>query len=242
MDRRIKDPSLEEKSKIRRVVGPMINDALKGKDSQRIIRESTSEDVRKALAPLFDRLGDKIDTLNKNLLESNREAPNLIERIAGVFSKNQPEINIPKLPEKIKAIVDFPKEQKVKGVVNVDNFPKTQQVTGEVTAKVDMPRGEGKEASKKAKPYEYMVVRLTDGQQFITPQASMSSQAGTSRERVWLREEYEYTTVSGTSVPTKVTKWNDQFKLTEEFEYNVNAEPVIKSRNLEPLPAGGIGS
>lgn len=200
-------------------------------------------------------LKGKIDILERAMV--NTEGAE--ERSRGVVTKL-----LSKLPSvfdiKGKVDVDFPVVQKIKGKVDID-FPKTQKVEGKVdvefpnTQKVEvaglikgemtnMPTAEGREASAKADPTKYMIVRMSNGRQFIDNESQAHTMAGGSTtyagEKVWLREEYTHTTISGVQVPTKIVKWDDNVKLTEDYAYDADANPITKSRLLEPSTGVGV--
>lgn len=160
-----------------------------------------------------------------------------------------------------KVDVDFPEKQKVEVTnhkevqkvevintiapvevqkVTVENqveFPETQKV--EVTNPIkkfiveNLPIGKGKKVNKvEANPSQFLIVRLSDGQKFIDNLGStVSSDSKQVMEKVWLREEYTY---DGENNPTRVEKWDGQFKLTLDYEYDGNNNAIVMSRSLEP--------
>ncbi len=61
------------------------------------------------------------------------------------------------------------------------------------------------------------------------------------RQKRWLREEYQYTTVSGTQVVTRATMWDHDTKRTEDYRYNENAQ-VITVNAREESNGGIVGT
>lgn len=66
-----------------------------------------------------------------------------------------------------------------------------------------------------------------------------SSTEKISSDTYWLREEYTYTTVSGSQVPSKLIRWSDNLKVTTNYEYDGNANPIVKTRLTEPVSGAG---
>lgn len=201
--------------------------------------------ARKAIIPfLYDMFRD----LNKVEISDNRKTIN--------------SINIPEIKKALTdavASIKFPITQKIKGEVEITNqkeiqkvevlnqveikeniieFPELQKVIGEVKA-INLPIGSEIEANTRtANPTNYLIVRLSDGQKFIDGiGGATSAPMGRSTENIYLREEYSYTTVSGIQVPTMVKKWTDNMVLTENYEYDANANPIKKFRSIEPYNA-----
>lgn len=108
----------------------------------------------------------------------------------------------------------------------------------------NLPLGEDQKPDKnKANPAKYSIVRLSDGRQFIDNLGGGLASVSSGKpmgDRIWLREEYTFTTISGSQVPTRVIKWDDQFKLTEDYQYDANANPIVKTRKLEATAGTGI--
>lgn len=213
MDRSI-EPNLEEKIKARKAIVPYLYDLFKGldkveiSDNRKTINAINIPEIKKALT-------DAIATIkfpNSQKIKGEVEITNLKE-IQKVEVLNQ--VNIPEV-----------------------TFPELQKIIGEVKA-VNLPTGTDVEAnSKTANPSNYLIVRLSDGQKFIDGIGSATSAPmGRSTENIYLREEYSYTTVSGSQVPVMVKKWTDNMVLTETYEYDGNANPIKKFRSIEPYNA-----
>lgn len=212
MDRSI-EPNLEEKIKARKAIVPYLYDLFKGldkveiSDNRKTINAINIPEIKKALT-------DAIATIkfpNSQKIKGEVEITNLKE-IQKVEVLNQ--VNIPEV-----------------------TFPELQKIIGEVKA-VNLPTGTDVEAnSKTANPSNYLIVRLSDGQKFIDGiGGATSAPMGRSTENIYLREEYTYTTYSGTSLPIMVKKWTDTMVLTETFEYE-GFNPVRKFRSIEPYNA-----
>jgi hypothetical protein len=213
MDRTI-EPNLEEKIKARKAIVPFLYDMFKGldkveiSDNRKTINAINIPEIKKALT-------DAISTI---------KFPSITKVSGQVEITNQKEL------------------QKVEVVNQVEvpeiSFPELQKIIGEVKA-TNLPLGNQKEAnSKTANPANYLIVRLSDGQKFIDGiGGATSAPMGRSTENIYLREEYSYTTVSGSQVPTMVKKWTDNMVLTETYEYDANANPIKKFRSIEPYNA-----
>jgi len=213
MDREI---SLEETIKIRKAVIPMLIDALKEikiSDNRQNVIQIDTEEIKKALIEAV--LNIKLPEYPTNIEVSNQKEVQKVEVI------NQ-------------EVIQFPEIKIEKTEVN---FPEIQKVVGEIKA-INLPVGEDKETSKKANPTNYLIVRLSDGQKFIDNfgGGATSVPMGRSTENIYLREEYTYTTYSGSQLPIMVKKWTDNMVLTETFEYD-GFNPIRKFRSIEPYNA-----
>jgi len=260
MDREI-ESTIQEKMKIRKAVMPVLEDLFdKSKEAYLDKIEShTNTNILEGIA------------------KSVKETPTLLKSLQGVFDKAISKIKYPSDMKVSGDVNVLNKDvQKVEGGVSVigevdvntskletllgkllkkePKVPDNQKVSveglvhGEMKA-TNLPIGKGTEVNKKdANPSNYLVVRLTDGQKFQgIPGSTMSAGGGATMEKVWLRQEFTYTTISGNRVPTKIESWDDQFKLTEDFEYEYilidgedSVNPIIKSRSLEPSSGVGI--
>lgn len=217
MDREI---SLEETMKIRKAVIPMLIDALKEikiSDNRQNVIQIDTEEIKKALIEAISNIN--LPEYPSNIQITNQKDIQKVE----VVNQEYPE---------------FPTFPEIKIEKTEVNFPEIQKVVGEIKA-VNLPVGEDKEASKKANPTNYLIVRLSDGQKFIDGLGggATSVPMGRSTENIYLREEYSYTTVSGSQVPVMVKKWTDNMVLTENYEYDSNANPIKKFRSIEPYNA-----
>lgn len=211
------DLSVSELGKVRKAVFPLLEQFVQ------IIKEAFSESIAKFRITKADFPDvQKVELTNYeppviNVTEKTVTFPKVQD--VKLTNYKQPIINV------VEKKIEFPNIQ----VVKVKN-----QFDGNIT---NLPLGKDKKASvKDANPTKYVVVRLTDGQQFIDSFGSSVSSSNTGGgEKIWLREEYQYTTVSGQSVPSRVIKWDSQFKLTLDYQYDSNANPIIMSRSIEPL-------
>jgi len=217
MDRSI-EPNLEEKIKARKAVIPAITEMLKNikiEDNRQNIIKIDIEEIKKGMIEAISNIKFPKQTKIKGEVEVINQKE--IQKVEIINHQELPEIKI---------------EEKV------ISFPELQKIVGEVKA-TNLPVGNDKEAnSKTANPTNYLIVRLSDGQKFIDNLGgATSAPMGRSTENIYLREEYSYTTVSGSQVPTMVKKWTDNMVLTETYEYDANANPIKKFRSIEPYNA-----
>lgn len=215
MDRSI-EPNLEEKIKARKAIVPYLYEMFKGLDKVEI------SDNRKTINAI------NIPEIKKALTDavSSIKFP-LTQKIKGeVEITNQKEV------QKVEVLNQIEIKE------NIIEFPELQKVIGEVKA-INLPIGTDIDANTKtANPANYLIVRLSDGQKFIDGiGGATSAPMGRSTENIYLREEYSYTTVSGSQVPIMVKKWTDNMVLTETYEYDANANPIKKFRSIEPYNA-----
>lgn len=208
------EPNLEEKIKIRKAIVPIFEDMLKNikiEDNRQNIITIPVEEIKKAFDEAVKKLDVKLpktQTIKGAVEITNQKEIQKVEVI------NNPEINI-----ESKEI----------------NFPELQKIIGEVKA-INLPVGNDKEASRNANPTNYLIVRLTDGQRFIDNfGATTSAPMGRNTENIFLREEYSYITISGIQVVNQIKKWTDTMILTEDYQYDGNANPIKKFRSIEPL-------
>lgn len=211
--------------------------------------------IRKEIKPIIEDLVSEIRELKEEIKKLDKQLPEITKIKGDVKVENLPDVTKVEITNQKDVVfpdtqkvevtnptyVTFPETQKVEVVNHKDvEFPEVQKVkviNNLESLKINnIPLGDGVNVDKeKANPSQYIIVRLTDGQQFITPTASVSSQSGGGGSYdVWIREEYTYTTVSGSQVPYIVKKWSDNRLLTETYEYDGNANPVKKFRSIEP--------
>ena len=218
----------------------------------RIMKAKEKGNIRRAVIPLLKDILTDIKKENIDMKEFILAAVKSIDRRNISVKNNFPETQ--KVKGKVE--VDFPEVQKVElenpiptPIVNVKpetiKFPSKQKVTVDGLVRTmndDLPLGEGQEVHKdKANPSKFLVIRLSDGKKFINLDGIGAVTGGQpSGEKIWLREEYTYTTVSGMQVPTQIEKWDSQFKLTIDYEYDANANPIVMSRTLES--SDGVGT
>ena len=133
--------------------------------------------------------------------------------------------------------IEFPETQKVE-VINQREVQRVQVING--IDKLDignLPRGVGGKAGKNAKPDEYVVVRLTNGEQFydaISQSTSTAGVGGGDSDALWLHEQFTWTTVSGQRVTSKVVSFNGTgLKKIVDFVYNDAAEVIEKFVKIE---------
>jgi hypothetical protein len=223
MDRSI-EPNFEEKIKARKAIVPFLYDMFKGLDKVEINNNSKT-----------------INSINiPEIKKALTDAVSLIKFPSIQKVKGEVEITNQKEIQKVEVTNQqpYPKYPEIKIEEKVITFPELQKIIGEVKA-TNLPIGTEKEANtKNANPSNYLIVRLSDGQKFIDGiGGATSAPMGRSTENIYLREEYSYTTVSGSQVPTMVKKWTDNMVLTETYEYDANANPIKKFRSIEPYNA-----
>jgi hypothetical protein len=217
MERKIDE--INETMKIRKAIIPfladMFNDGKEikiSKEENRIINFNVSE-IKKAFNDAIKNIVLKYPEKQKVEIVNHKE----VQKVEVLNQEKFPEIKIEK---------------------NEINFPELQKIIGEVKA-INLPIGTEKEASKEnANPTNYLIVRLSDGQKFIDSfGGGVSAPMGRSTENIYLREEYDYTTISGIQVVNKVRKWTDTMLLTEDYIYDNSANPIKKFRSIEPYNA-----
>lgn len=139
--------------------------------------------------------------------------------------------NLPeqKLPEVQKVEIQNPAKPPIIKIERQEvKFPATQRVI------TDLPKGKGSKPSVKgANPTEYLVVRVTTGDKFVdTFGGGVSTGGGGGGEVIFDREEFTWTVVSGTSVPSRVVKFRQGYKVIEDYAYDVNARVTTKTRHV----------
>ena len=131
--------------------------------------------------------------------------------------------NFPKWPEfmkisgRVKADVDFPNKQEIKGKVEVD-FPTTQDViVKNLNNKVKiegLPLGESK---KKGLPDKFLTVRLTDGQDFYSAQGGVAM--GGNNVTEWPKQAFTY---DANENLTRVVESEGSASKTTDLIYDAN--------------------
>lgn len=249
-----KKMTIEEKAKIRGEISPILERILEKLDNTNLtkiephihipdtvnsVHEITkySPALLKSLQGILEKALSVVKFPSSMNVRGDINVVNKdVQKVEGeVGIKGKVKVEVSRLEDLIKSLLD--KELKIpdKQKVEVEGL-----VHGEMKT-TNLPIGKGKEVNKtKANPSEYLVVRLADGEKFLgMPGTTMSASSGPSMEKVWLREEYTYTTVSGVQVPSTVIKWDDQFKMKLDYAYDGNANPTTMTRSIEP--SAGVG-
>jgi len=207
--------------------------------------------IRKAVFPLFQKL---VDDIKESFNDAIGKIPVLPEPKAPVVNVAAPIVTVEPTPievktEKVTVVenkIEFPDKQKVE----VEDIKKLQKTMDAIEGKLDRL-----EPLTKLEVTNIPIVQFLDSKgkkqkalpvKAINPEFMVSQGPGINAtntdNRIWLREEFTYMTVSGVQVVTKVEKWDTNDKLTEDYEYDVNANPIIRSRRVEPLDGAAIGS
>lgn len=246
----MREANLQEKSIIRKTVMPLIKglvDSISEKlDNLQKSIDSIPVDV------------DNADKITKAIKEIHiPETPKKMEVEGTVkvdFPKNQ-EVTVANQIDTQKFTESLTKDlttSLVKGLTKhleklipneVQKVDVQNQVQFPTQMEVGLPKGKDQKVHKRnANPSEYLIVRLTDGKKFLTLDGLGGASVSTSKggEHLYLREEYTYTTVSGMTVPSRVVKWDDQFKVTLDYTYDGNANPIAMNRSIEPSNGVGI--
>jgi hypothetical protein len=209
-------------------------------DNAIIDLSNKTTDIRKAVIPLFDALIEKInkqpaehnikivDTLIKYIGEKLDAIRGNVQKVE-VTNVKQPIINV------VEKQIAFPDVQHVTGQVEVKKIRDLQKAIDNLTEVIiakDTPKFPYKRNEK-------IPVKIME-----MPVFEQASNAGRTHneEKIWLREEYDYTTISGTRVPTTIRKWDDDKKVTENYTYEVATigtetivSPISKVRSIEMI-------
>lgn len=210
----------------------------------------TVSTARKAIIPIFSDLIDKVvaaineqktppaKPLNIEKLENEvSRISSSIDHLSKYLVSLEKTLNKSETPVTLPApVVNIPEEVTVKNVVKteiIQNNP--YEISGVV--RVDGLLESLKKLQKSLmnnnpqKLPSVIPVKITNWQH-------SEGGGGGSRNTdnmIWLREQYSYSTINGEQKVTKVEKWNDQYKMTETFEYNNDYNVSIKNRLLEPV-------
>jgi hypothetical protein len=225
--------------------------------------------MRKALAPLFDKLVDSFVNSPKmngdfvvnfpEKIEVDNISTQQVEVLNPVTKVEITNLPIQKEMQKVEVVnqSQFPDIQKVEITNPVDKveFPKVQKVEVTNQNKLTFPAVQQVEFKKvpenllkliptgnqqaphidNANPTKYVVVRLTNGKEFIEPAQGVSGGGGGGGETIWLREEYTWTLIGGSYYATSIARYDHYRKVTEDIAYDANGNPIVKTRKVEKL-------
>jgi hypothetical protein len=207
--------------------------------------------IRKTVIPMFDSLLEKINDKINVETETNidlSKLENTLEKFLHELKQQlgkDIKLNISDL-EKLEKVKEFSFDYNKLAKAVISNLPKqekTQKVEG--TVKVAEVRSLQKSidnlidllATKSEAditfPYEKGENIPVSIREYTQHEIAGKGGASEFREKQWLREEYTYTTVSGCNVVSQIKKWDSDQVLTERYEYDGNANAIVKSRSLE---------
>lgn len=222
--------TLQQTMESRKAVIPLVQKMLEG------VRDAFS----KAIALQQDMLSEQIEKLLK------REQPILVQPPQVIVDTTKLEQAL----EKKQTItvqapdvkVTTPKTQQITGSIESPSLKKALTTVQEKVEKVEsrlvaVASTLEKLLKQQDERNSYLdsrglAVRIVEQDLVVN---TASSGKGNTDDRVWLREQYTYTTISGMQVPTQVQKWSHNSLLTETYEYNGDAKPIKKFRRLEPI-------
>ena len=231
---------LKKVSEIRKIVIPMFETAFQktleeikpkeqhihlpenvvGKHS--IVVDLVNEEFKKVFSGEFGKLCEQVAKLDKPEKEVQK-----------VEVTNQTVAKEVKIEQKD---VKFPEVQKVKDNlthVKIEKLEKAVNTLIEITVNKKFPEFPYKEG-------EILPVAIKD-----MPIAVNGGGKG-EPEKIWLKEEFTYTTISGARVPTIVKKWDDDKRVTETYTYEsivVGTETIVSpiSKTREIIQHEGVG-
>lgn len=229
---------IDETMKIRKAIAPMVKGMI-----EEVVKEVTD--------PLVKLIKEDRDAVQVNVAVSTEQLEKIIEEKLEAITKAV----VVELPEP-KVIVNNPEKHVVTGEVTVKDLKKVEEKLdniGKMEKRITENLAEHIEKTafviaksimdhqKKIREMQYeegeaLPVKVMN--QMVAEGGGGSTGRNTD-DRVWLRERTTWITVSGEFVPSRIEKWSNTHKLTENYEYDGNANPVIKSRAMEALTAIG---
>ncbi len=226
--------NLEETMRIRKAIAPMIETMVKT-----IIADMPHPEVH-MVEPKEPVVNVNVTTgpLEDSVKEEIRKMTTVV---VAEFQKS-----ISNLP---KTTLSLPKKQEIMGKVSLDNVDTLEAVlkkhSDEIVDKLQKDNLEN--ISDLVKTLILSQKKLNDDNKKepleVKVMNQMISEGGggskNTDERVWLREEFTYVTVSGRQVVSSIEKWDSTAKLTIRLDYDSNAKVVAKSRSLEPYVTFG---
>lgn len=255
--------NLEETMRIRKAIAPIlkqqqnISQVLVSIDPDLLVNEITKA-IHASITQTIGEVGNslekrdqgilKIQTQNKEQQDTliKTEFSSFVEKLTTTLTEA-----IRDLPKNLpKTVLNLPKRQEIMGKVELENVETLEKIlTKQITEAVEKLQKDHVENIN-------VILKSILGQQIkinednrkeplevkVTNQMIAEGGGGGSKntdERVWLREEFTYTTISGRRVVSRIEKWDHASKLTIRLDYDENAKVIAKSRSLEPWIAFG---
>lgn len=241
-----------------------MNDLTNFYEDENEVKEELKKtsDIRKAVVPIFETMFEKM----LNEIKPKEQHIHLPDKVVGEHS-----ISVDIATEKIEKVLNETFEQfkkKLDEVVVVKDEIKKVEITNPpskpiinvVEKNIEFPKVqvvEDKVTVKKMDRLEKAINNLTEilitkeskfpydkDERIPVKVMEMPMAQGTAsnvEEKIWLKEEYTYTTISGSRVPTTIKKWDDSKLVTETYTYEaitidseITVSPISKTRTVEP--------
>ncbi len=210
--------------------------------------------ARLSVMPLLAKLTDDIKVSFESAIAK------LPKPKAPIVNVEAPVVNVkptPPTPIEVKTTevihkenkIVFPKLQRVAGTVSIVEYYKLAKALNRIEQKIFDLKPPGKlEVSNlptekiltpNGDKRDVLPVKIINKEFMVAIGGGGGAPESRFNDTFWLREEYTYITVSGIQVPSRLIRWSNDLKVTTDYQYDGNANPIVKSRLTEPVTKAG---